>query len=291
MPTLTAITMRYAGSDAPAVDRVSLAAAPGEWIGLVGPNGAGKSSLLRAIAHLADYDGTIAVDGEVTGHLPRRRLARMLAYVPQQPEWPGGMTVTDYTLLGRTPHIGYFGVESAADRRRCAELLARLGVGHLAARMLPTLSGGEMQRVVLARALAQQAPVLLLDEPTSALDVGNRVEALELVDELRGEYGLTVISVMHDLTLAAQFADRLVLLAEGRVAAVGTPREVLDEELLARCFGGHVRVLADGDGTPIVVPVRSRTARGTANATAGTSQAAASTAGTSATAAITATQP
>ncbi|MDT4920669.1 MAG: cobalamin transport system ATP-binding protein, partial [Pseudonocardiales bacterium] len=121
---------------------------------------------------------------------------------------------------------------------------------------------GELQRVVLARALAQDAPVLLLDEPTSALDLGRRVDALELVDELRRERGLTVLSAMHDLTLAAQFADRLILLADGRIVAAGAPVEVLDEEVLGACFGGRVRVIVDDDGDLLVVPQRTRTRSG-----------------------------
>jgi iron complex transport system ATP-binding protein len=250
------VTVRYGG--AVAVHGVSESAADGEWVGLIGANGAGKSSLLRAVAQLVRYDGTVRVGGQPLGELPTRRRARLVAYVPQQPELPAGMSVLDYTLLGRTPHIGYFGVESKQDRRRCAELLDRIGLAELADRLLSTLSGGELQRAVLARALAQDAPVLLLDEPTSALDLGRRVDALELVDELRRERGLTVLSAMHDLTLAAQFADRLVLLADGRVAASGPPVSVLDEGLLSESFGGRVRVLTDEDGQLLVVPQRAR---------------------------------
>lgn len=255
MLLLSDVTVRYGGE--PVVDRVSLSVADGQWLCLIGPNGAGKSSALRAVASLVEYSGLVAVDSVQTRQLSARERAKLVAYVPQQPEMPGGMTVLEYTLLGRTPHIGYFGVESAADRHHCMTLLDRLGVGHLAGRMLPTLSGGEAQRAVLARALAQQAPLLLLDEPTSALDLGNRVEALELVDELRREFGLSVLSVMHDLTLAGQFADRLALLAQGRIDAVGGPAEVLTPEILARTFGPGVRVVKGDDGLPIVIPLRT----------------------------------
>ena len=154
---------------------------------------------------------------------PGADLAQLVAYVPQKPELPAEMTVADYILLGRSPHIGYFGVEKAEGPPLCAALLERLDLAHMAGAPLATLSGGELQRLVLARALAQEAPVLLLDEPTSALDLGRRVDALEIVDALRREHGLTVLSAMHDLTLAGQFADRLILLAEGEVAASGTP--------------------------------------------------------------------
>jgi iron complex transport system ATP-binding protein len=234
----------------------------GEWVGLIGPNGAGKSSLLRAIAHLVPHDGVVSVDGEPTARLSRRRRAQLVAYVPQQPELPAGMAVLEYTLLGRTPHIGYFGVEAETDRAFCVDILDRLGLTPLADRTLSTLAGGELHRVVLARAHAPDAPVLLLDEPTSALDLGRRVDALELVDELRRERGLTVLSAMHDLTLAAQFAERLVLLSDGRIVAAGEPRHVLDEEVLSTCFGGRVRVIVDDDGDLLVVPQRTRAGSG-----------------------------
>jgi cobalamin transport system ATP-binding protein len=253
---LERVTVRYGASVA--VWEVTESADNGEWVGVIGANGAGKSSLLRAAAQLVSYDGAIRVAGETMARLSPRRRARLVAYVPQQPELPAGMSAIDYTLLGRTPHIGYFGVESAQDREVSAEVLDRIGVASLADRHLSTLSGGELQRVVLARALAQDAPVLLLDEPTSALDLGRRVDALELVDELRRERGLTVLSAMHDLTLAAQFADRLVLMSAGRVVAAGAPADVLDEQLLSACFGGRVRVLTDDDGQLLVVPQRTR---------------------------------
>jgi iron complex transport system ATP-binding protein len=254
---LREVTVRYA--DTVAVRDVSVTAAPGEWLGVIGANGAGKSSLLRAIAHLVPFSGDVRVGGESLGDLSRRRRAQLVAYVPQQPELPAGMSLLDYTLLGRTPHIPYFGVESAADRQHCLELLDHLRLAGLVDRHLSTLSGGELQRVVLARALAQDAPVLLLDEPTSALDLGRRVDALELVDELRQSRGLTVVSAVHDLTLAAQFADRLMLVSAGGVVACGPPAEVLREDLLSTCFGARVRVLPDGEGGLLVVPHRSRT--------------------------------
>jgi iron complex transport system ATP-binding protein len=253
---LDGVTVRYESTVA--VRDVSMTAAPGEWVGVIGANGAGKSSLLRAVAHLVPHDGAVRVGGIATAGLSRRRRAQLVAYVPQQPELPAGMPVLDYTLLGRTPHIGYFGVESEGDRQLCLDLLEQLHLADLAGRHLSTLSGGELQRVVLARALAQEAPVLLLDEPTSALDLGRRVDALELVDELRRTRGLTVLSAMHDLTLAAQFADRLVLVSAGGVVAAGVPADVLDEQLLSTCFGARVRVLTDDDGGLLVVPQRTR---------------------------------
>jgi iron complex transport system ATP-binding protein len=199
--------------DATALRGIRHSVTRGEWLGLIGPNGAGKSTLLKAIARLLPYDGLITVDHRDAAELSRRQFAQLVAYVPQKPEFPPDIRAIDYVTLGRVPHLGYFGAEGHHDRRLAGELLERLGLQHMAARSLGTMSGGELQRLVLARALAQEAPVLLLDEPTSSLDLGRRVEALELVDELRLERGITVISAMHDLSLAAQFSDRLILLA------------------------------------------------------------------------------
>ena len=241
-----------------AVRDVSLAAPPGEWLGVIGANGAGKSSLLRAVARLSPYEGTVRIDGRDTAGLSRRHLAQLVAYVPQKPELPVQMRAIDYVALGRLPHLGYFGAEGPQDRLYCGELLARLSLAHMSDRPLGAMSGGELQRLVLARALAQEAPILLLDEPTSALDLGRRVEALELVDELRHERQLTVVSALHDLTLAAQFADRLVLLAAGAIVATGTPEDVLVEGSLDQHFGTRVQVLRSDDGDVIVVPRRQR---------------------------------
>jgi iron complex transport system ATP-binding protein len=255
MITLEGVTVRY--GDQLALSNVSEHVSDGEWVGLIGPNGAGKTTLLRALVQLVEHGGRTLLGDVSTDELSRRDLARKIAYVPQAPELPPEISVSDYVLLGRSPHIGYFGFEKPRDHRVCARLLERLDLSHMSGRHLGTLSGGELQRLVLARALAQEAPVLLLDEPTSALDLGRRVDALEIVDALRREHGLTVLSAMHDLTLAGQFADRLLLLAEGEVVASGTPAEVLDEVVLTKYFGGHVQVLRSTEGELIVAPRRS----------------------------------
>ena len=162
----------------------------------------------------------------------------------------------DYVLLGRTPYVSYFGVESGDDRRIASEAIERLGLESFVGRFLGALSGGERQRVVLARAIAQQAPVLLLDEPTSALDIGHQQQALELVTELRRHDGLTVISAMHDLTLAGTYTDRLTMLNEGAVVASGAAADVLTAERLGEIYHVCVTVDVDDDGTVIVVPRR-----------------------------------
>jgi iron complex transport system ATP-binding protein len=233
------------------VDDVTLDVEDGTWVALLGPNGAGKSTLLRAIAGLVPADGTIRVGGDDVTTLRRRDLARRLALVPQIPSMPGGMSVADYVLLGRSPFVSYLGSESATDLDAARRALERLELVPLAHRPLGSLSGGERQRAILARALAQEAPVLLLDEPTSALDAGRQQRVLELVDELRVEHGLTVLSAMHDLTLAGQYAQRLVLLNGGRVVASGAADEVLTEARIAEHYGALVRIVEGA-----VVPVR-----------------------------------
>jgi iron complex transport system ATP-binding protein len=226
---------------------ISFSVARGEWLGLLGPNGAGKTTALRALAGLVAYAGTVLVDGYDGRELGRRKLARQIAVVPQLPERPPELTVAEYVLLGRTPHLGYLGAEGADDRAAAARALNRLELASFAERPLGSLSGGELQRAVLARALAQEAPILLLDEPTSALDLGRQQQALELVRSLREE-GLTIVSAMHDLTLAGQYADRLVLLDRGEVVDEGAAEHVLSAANIARFYGASVRVVRDDDG-------------------------------------------
>jgi iron complex transport system ATP-binding protein len=238
------------------LDGVSSSVEAGEWVTVIGPNGAGKSTLLRAIAGLITRKGAVEIRGDESAALGRSELARRVALVPQLPELPPSMTVAEYVLLGRTPHLGYFGRESGQDLEIADAALVRLDLVEFAARRLATLSGGERQRAVLARALAQQAPILLLDEPTNALDVGRGQQALELVDQLRREAGLTVLAAMHDLTLAGQYADRLLLLDRGRIVAAGGVPDVLTDELIGRHYGASVRVLWDENGHVVVVPVR-----------------------------------
>ncbi len=240
----------------PVVDGVDAEIAKGEWLALIGPNGAGKTTLLRAIARLVPFAGEIVLAGRPLTELTRGELARLVAVVPQDPSTPPWMTVAEYVLLGRTPHLGPLAKEGARDREAAARALGRLDLLSFADRRLGTLSGGEKQRVVVARALAQEAPIVLLDEPTAALDIGHQQQALELLDGLRAESGLTLVAAMHDLTLASQYADRMLLLDGGRVAADGIPRDVLTEEAIARHYGASTRVVSV-DGTLAIVPSRS----------------------------------
>jgi iron complex transport system ATP-binding protein len=253
--------VRVSYGDHTVVDDVTLRVPTGGWTALIGPNGAGKTSLLHAVSGAVRARGTVAVGGiDLAGAHPRRR-ARHVALVPQRPVIPEAMTVFDYVLLGRTAHLAYLAVETAADLQVVTDVLHRLDLGSFTHRPVQALSGGEQQRAVLARALAQQTPVLLLDEPTSALDIGHRQHVLDLVDRLRRECDLTVLAAMHDLTLAAQYADRLVLLDGGRVAADGVPADVLTRRRIADHFDADVHVVTAPDGGLALIPARTRPER------------------------------
>jgi iron complex transport system ATP-binding protein len=240
----------------PVLADLTLTIPSGARLGLIGPNGSGKTTLLRTVAGLVRHQGEIRIGNTPPGALTRRELARRIALVPQQPVVPAGTTVSDYVLMGRSPYIPYFATESRRDLDIVASVLDHLDLNAFAERRLDSLSGGERQRAVLARALAQQAPVLLLDEPTTGLDVGHQQQVLELVDTLRDDLDLTVVSAMHDLTLAGQFADQLVLLDGGRVAAAGPTPTVLTEQVISRHYHASVRVLEDPGGGVVVIPVR-----------------------------------
>ena len=237
-----------------AVRGLTLRAESGGWTALIGPNGAGKTSALRALAGLVSFDGEVRVEEQDVRKLGRRALARIVAFVPQKPETPPELTVAEYVLLGRTPHISYLGGEGKRDREAAARALRRLELEEFAQRPLGSLSGGELQRTVLARALAQEARVLLLDEPTTSLDLGRQQLVLELIDELRQD-GLTVVTTMHDLTLAGQYAEHVVLLNGGSVVAEGAASEVLSAQNVSAHYGANVRVIEDEHGV-FVVPMR-----------------------------------
>jgi iron complex transport system ATP-binding protein len=246
----------------PILRGVDLDVRPGEWVSVIGPNGAGKSTLLRAVGALLPFTGSIRLFGTPVTRLGRRDRARLVAMVPQIPVVPIGMTVFDYVMLGRTPYLPPLGRESSADVAVARDVIGQLDLAGFVDRPLQTLSGGERQRVVMGRALAQGATLLLLDEPTTALDIGHQQDVLDLIDALRRDRGLTVLTSMHDLSLAGEYAQRLVLLAAGRVVAAGPPAQVLTEEALAIHYHARVRVI-DGDDGPLVVPVRRYASRRT----------------------------
>ncbi|MCH2628732.1 MAG: ABC transporter ATP-binding protein [Acidimicrobiales bacterium] len=232
---------------------VSLTVAPREWITIVGPNGAGKSTLLSVLAGLRTSDGQVCLDGrEVSSMSPRER-ALLAAYVPQHPAVPAGMSVQNYVLIGRTPHLSVLGVEGRDDYEVVDRVMHQLDLSHLAHRTLDSLSGGELQRCHLARAIAQQTSVVFFDEPTTALDLGHQQQVLELINGLQESQELTVVMTMHDLSLASQYSDRVFLLGEGKIAAHGRPQDVLDSERLSSLYGARIAVL-EVDGHIVVIP-------------------------------------
>ncbi|WP_199433563.1 ABC transporter ATP-binding protein [Qaidamihabitans albus] len=251
---LAGVTAGYRGREV--VRDVSADLGEGGWLAIVGPNGAGKSTLLKAIAGQAGFTGEITLHGAAVPSLSRRQRAREIGYAPQNPLLPDGLTVTDYVLLGRTPHLGPLARESGRDRSIVEESLTRLDLRGMSARRLHTLSGGERQRAVLARVLAQHPRLLLLDEPTTGLDIGHAQSLLERLDLLRREDGTTVVTTLHDLTFAAQYADTLLLLDGGEVVAAGPPGRVLTAERLRTHYSAEAEVLFSADGRPVVTPVR-----------------------------------
>ena len=253
---LTCRDLHVARDGVPILHGVTMSVRAGSWVSLVGPNGSGKTTLLYALAGLIPSDGDVDVVGIRPQRSTRRTIARTVALMPQRPVVPDGVTVRELILLGRTPHIPRFGTETARDAEVVDRVIDRLGLHDFTGRTATTLSGGELQRVVLARALAQEPEVLLLDEPTSALDIGHQQQVLELVDSMRLEGGLTVIAAMHDLTSASQYGKRLILLDEGRVAADGPPARVLTTDRLDRVYDARVEVLDRHDGRA-VLPLRS----------------------------------
>ena len=227
----------------------------GEVVGLVGPNGGGKTTLLKAITRVVPSTGEVSVGGDDVASLNARELARRVAVVPQDPTLPVGFTALEVVVMGRTPHLRFLEQETAADRHKAEDALAMLGAQALANRPVDELSGGERQNVVIARALVQEAPLLLLDEPTANLDIGHQAGIARLLRRLAAERGAGILAALHDLTLASLYCDRLVLIASGEVVAEGTPADVLTVENVRRAYGTEVMVLRpEGLRGPVIIP-------------------------------------
>jgi len=240
----------------PALRDVSLAVAPGDIMALIGPNGAGKTSLIRAVSGTVQpASGMITVDGQKVEHLSPAQRARLMAVVPQARQLGGAYTVRQAVMMGRTAYMGWLGRESKGDEEAVERALEHACLSHLTQRHIANLSGGEQQRVLLARALAQETKVLLLDEPTNHLDLRHQVDFLKLLEKLVRENCIAVMMAMHDLNLVAGIADRVALLVEGRIMAQGSPEYVLNEEILLSAYQVEVRTWADPEsGQRVILP-------------------------------------
>jgi iron complex transport system ATP-binding protein len=250
------VTLAY--GDHVVVRDLDLQLTEGSFTAIVGPNGCGKSTLLRALGRLMrPAGGQVLLDGQAIARTPTREVARVLGLLPQAPVAPEGLTVADLVARGRHPHQSWLRQWSRDDEAVVGEALAWTDMADLADRPVDELSGGQRQRAWISMALAQGTDLLLLDEPTTYLDLSHQIDVLELVGRLHAERGRTVVVVLHDLNLAARYAQRLVAMKDGALVASGTPEEVLTEQLLADVFDLEARILIDPvAGTPMVVPVR-----------------------------------
>ena len=240
---LTVENLHAGYGDKLALQDVTLAVAPGEFLGVLGPNGCGKTTLLRAIrGTLAPRRGRVRLRDRDVRTIDKRSLARTMAYLPQDLVIELDFTVRELALMGRSPLLSRFVQESDEDRRVAEQAMQLADVLHLAERAVTALSGGERQRTLIAMCLAQQPQILLLDEPTNHLDLAHQLSILDLIARLNRNQGLAVVAVFHDLNLAAEYCGRLVLLENGRVAAMGTPAEVITEEAIRRVYGVQVTV-------------------------------------------------
>ncbi|RPK62686.1 putative siderophore transport system ATP-binding protein YusV [Streptomyces sp. ADI96-15] len=260
--TAEELTLGYA--DRTVIDSLDLAVEPGRITVIVGANACGKSTLLRSMSRLlAPRAGRVLLDGRQVHRFPAKELARTMGLLPQSPLAPEGITVSDLVGRGRHPHQGVFSRWSREDDAAVASALEATRTEELAERAVDELSGGQRQRVWIAMALAQQTDLLLLDEPTTFLDVSHQVEVLDLLTDLNATRGTTIVMVLHDLNLAARYADHLIALADGRLHAQGAPSEVLTEETVRAVFGLESRIIEDPvSGRPLMLPVGRHHAAG-----------------------------
>ncbi len=252
--SLRHVTVGY-GPHSTVLDDLVLEARPGEVTGLIGPNGAGKTTVMRVASRaLRPWNGTVLVEGKDPYSLSARQAARVVAVLPQEVPWTFSYSALEMVLMGRAPYHSPWGGGSAADWEAVRRAMAATGAAHLSDRPFEELSGGERQAVILAQALAQEAPVLLLDEPTSHLDLRHVVDILTIVRSTARTEGRTVLAIFHDLNLASAYCDRIYALFGGRVAAVGTPAEVITTKMLRGIFGVDAEVVSgQTSGKPAVV--------------------------------------
>ncbi|MFB4306830.1 ABC transporter ATP-binding protein [Actinomadura sp. GTD37] len=255
--TLAAERLTLGYGDRSVIDSLDLAVPPGGMTAIVGANACGKSTLLRSLSRLlAPRAGRVVLDGREVHRTPAKELARTLGLLPQSPIAPEGITVLDLVCRGRHPHQGVFSRWKAADDAAVAAALEATRTADLADRAVDELSGGQRQRVWIAMALAQQTDLLLLDEPTTFLDASHQIEVLDLLTDLNRTRGTTIVMVLHDLNLAARYADHLIALAGGRVHASGAPAGVLTEDVVRAVFELESRIIEDPvSGRPLMLPI------------------------------------
>ena len=253
--TATALSAGY--GDSLILDGLDLAVPPGRITAIVGANACGKSTLLRAMSRLLlPRSGQVLLDGKSVHRMPSRELARTLGLLPQSPVAPEGITVVDLVSRGRHPHQGLFARWTQEDDEAVAAALSATRTAELAERPVDELSGGQRQRVWIAMALAQRTDILLLDEPTTFLDIAHQIEVLDLLTDLNHESGMTIVMVLHDLNLAARYADTLVAMAAGRLHVSGSPEDVLTEDTVQHIFGLECRIVTDPtSGRPTMLPI------------------------------------
>jgi iron complex transport system ATP-binding protein len=234
---------------------VTFQALPGEMVGLIGSNGCGKSTIIRALTRIiSPYHGKILLDGEDIRGIPRRRLAGILGVVPQMPLLPSAFTAFEVVLMGRNPHLGLFQYEGPRERGIARQAMERTLTLDLASRRVGELSGGEIQCLLIARVLVQETKAILLDEPTANLDIGRQVEIMNLIKNLCRANNMTVLAALHDLNLAAQYCDRLILINNGMVHAQGTPAEVITPQNITEVYGTENCVYSHpANGLPAVL--------------------------------------
>jgi iron complex transport system ATP-binding protein len=224
----------------PVLEDITIKASPGEMVGLIGPNGCGKSTIIKALSHvISPRSGRILVDGRDIKAIPRRELACLVGVVPQLPLLPSTFTAFEIVLMGRNPHLGLFQSEGYRDWAIARQAMEQTGTEPLTNRRVNELSGGEIQCLLIARVLVQETKAILLDEPTANLDIGRQVEILDLIKNLCTQNKLTVLAALHDLNLAAQYCDRLILINEGHIHARGTPMEVITDKNIKRVYGAE----------------------------------------------------
>lgn len=252
--------VRFGYDDEWVLDGIDLSVEDGELVGIVGPNGAGKTTLFRLVSGVrSPSEGRIHINGRNIASLSRAEAARLVSVAPQNPNLPASFTVMDLVLMARNPYLNLLQWEDRGDMQRVERAMEATNTLELARRPLRGLSGGERQRALIAMALAQDAPVMLLDEPTSNLDLSHQSRVMDLVVDLARERSAAVLVAMHDLSLASQYCDRLIMLADGKIFDQGSPGEVLTAENISAVYGVDVVTLSHPEtGSPVVLPAVGR---------------------------------